>query len=207
MQSGGGVWQAVNSLVRAEGARGLYRGFAVGLVGGVPASCIYFTTFEASNAWLQQRRDRGHLWLPAPACHLAAGLAAEAASCAVFVPVDVLKQRLQVARVHSVRQEALAAVRSAGGLHGLYRGYWATLASFGPFSAIYFALYEKLKQVARDHHHHHHRRGAGGMQPDNRHQADTPLPLAQQLLVAGAAGAAASALTSPLDLVKLRLQA
>ena len=30
------------------------------------------------------------------------------------------------------------------GLRGIYKGYWATLLSFGPFSALYFGLYEKV---------------------------------------------------------------
>ena len=31
------------------------------------------------------------------------------------------------------------------GIAGLYRGYGATLASFGPFSALYFVFYERVR--------------------------------------------------------------
>ena len=32
------------------------------------------------------------------------------------------------------------------GIPGLYRAYMATVMSFGPFSAIYFMVYEELKK-------------------------------------------------------------
>ena len=31
------------------------------------------------------------------------------------------------------------------GLSGLYKGYGATVLSFGPFSGLYFMFYEKIK--------------------------------------------------------------
>ena len=34
------------------------------------------------------------------------------------------------------------------GLGGIYRGYMATLYSFGPFSALYFSFYEEFKTAA-----------------------------------------------------------
>ena len=34
------------------------------------------------------------------------------------------------------------------GARGLYRAYGATVMSFGPFSALYFLFYEKLKEKA-----------------------------------------------------------
>ena len=33
------------------------------------------------------------------------------------------------------------------GVRGLYRAYGATVMSFGPFSALYFLFYEKLKEL------------------------------------------------------------
>jgi len=62
------------------------------------------------------------------------------------VPVDVVKERLQVQRLDMEGKQMSAsatykngwdAVRKISrteGLSGIYRGYGATLASFGPFS-------------------------------------------------------------------------
>jgi hypothetical protein len=192
--SSGGVLGTLSTLLRVEGVRGLYRGFGVAMVGSLPGSCLYFTTYEVV---------KGHLapFLPAVGGHLCAGLAAEAVSCVLFVPVDVVKERMQVQspgeRVyyHNARDAVRQIVGSGEGLGGLYRGYGATLASFGPFSALYFALYEWLKEGAM-----------GGAGSSSTATTPAPLPLGMQMVVAGTAGAGASLLTNPLDLVKLRLQ-
>ena len=85
---------------------------------------------------------------------LTSGMVAEAISCVVFVPVDVVKERLQVQsplsssdpnhKIISYRNsfDALIKISDSEGLRGLYKGYSATLLSYGPYSAIYFMLYE-----------------------------------------------------------------
>ena len=40
---------------------------------------------------------------------------------------------------------AIRQILNTEGVRGLYRAYWATVMSFGPFSALYFLFYEKLK--------------------------------------------------------------
>lgn len=97
----------------------------------------------------------------------------------MFVPVDVIKERMQIQRPTSVLQQSVAntspnALTSAlnggdissmptpykSGMHavrtilkeegvaGIYRGYFITMLSFGPFSALYFVFYEELKAAA-----------------------------------------------------------
>ena len=68
--------------------------------------------------------------------------------------------------------------------------------SFGPFSGLYFALYEQLKAAAE----------ARQPRAQPSAQAQAQLPFAWQVATASAAGAAATIATSPLDLDKLRLQ-
>ena len=81
--------------------------------------------------------------------HFSAGLIAECFSCILWVPIDVIKERLQVQS--SLPQTASSALRYRGnlsaiqtiarteGIRGLYKGYGATVASFGPFSALYLS--------------------------------------------------------------------
>lgn len=80
---------------------------------------------------------------------------------------------------------------STEGIRGIYRGYGATIASFGPFSALYFMLYEQCKGAVMRH--------RGTSEGDQ-------LPFGWQLATACLAGGGASLLTNPLDLTKLRLQ-
>ena len=42
-------------------------------------------------------------------------------------------------------RDAYRQIKQTEGIWGLYRAYGATVASFGPFSALYFLFYEKLK--------------------------------------------------------------
>lgn len=72
-----------------EGIRGFYRGFGAVLVGSIPGSVAYYGAFEAAK-----------LVLP-PGSGLAGGLATGAAAQlvagAIFTPMDIIKERMQVA--------------------------------------------------------------------------------------------------------------
>ena len=76
---------------------------------------------------------------------------AECVACAIFVPVDVIKERRQVqANLGSFKYsndlDAIRQIMKTEGTRGLYRAYGATVMSFGPFSALYFLFYEKFKE-------------------------------------------------------------
>ena len=80
-------------------------------------------------------------------------------SCIVFTPVDVVKERLQVqseqqspsrssqSPSRSKYRDSLDALRTIvreEGWKGIYKGYSATIFSYGPFSASYFVIYEEV---------------------------------------------------------------
>ena len=66
------------------------------------------------------------------------------------MPIDVVKERLQVQKsttsVSSYRNtnDAFRKILQTEGIRGIYKGYGATLLSFGPFSAFYFLFYENV---------------------------------------------------------------
>ena len=182
--------RTLTHVVRSEGVAGLYRGVGVAVVGSGPAACLYLTSYEQYKARLSSLpvlRDR-HRFIP----DFLAGFAAEATSCCLWVPIDVTKERLQVQDV-TVRNryrsspEAVSMLWRHEGFRGMYKGYFSTLASFGPFSALYFMFYEEFKDLYATN------RPSGS-------------PFWQGLLCGGAASALASALTNPMDMAKLRLQ-
>jgi hypothetical protein len=153
---------------------------------------LYFSCYELFKGWAARELPSA----PSAAVHFAAGMLAESVSCVLWVPIDVVKERQQVAVTTAAqhRPSTLNVVRQifrTEGIRGVYRGYAATLASFGPFSALYFVFYERLKAEAEQ---------------ATRTAHGSLLPLPWQVVCASSAGAAASILTSPLDLVKLRLQ-
>eukprot|EP00970_Alexandrium_tamarense_P011326 scaffold2449_cov188-Alexandrium_tamarense.AAC.24 len=147
--------------------------------------------------------------------HFASGVLAEAVACIIYVPVDVIKERMQVqqrvptAATHATQNtqytgslDAFQKIVKTEGMTGIYRGYGATLASFGPFSALYFMFYERCKAWSRDRLLSQSRDGIQINTPVD----DGDLPLAYLVGCSAGAGALASWLTSPLDMAKLRLQ-
>ena len=177
--------QTLSSTYNLEGWRGLYRGFWFTATASLPASCVYFTTQEWS---------RTHVFSNA----LLSGFLAEAVSCVLYVPIDVVKERVQVQRIDTATKEyglryangltAFKAIIAEEGLSGLYKGYFSTLASFGPFSALYFYFYEGYREQITGIY-------------DNK-----PIPAYAFWMGGGLCGAAAAFLTTPLDLIKLRKQ-
>jgi len=202
-------------MLSKEGVWGLYRGFPAVLVGGAPATCIYLTSYEVSKSTMLQSKDGSGLFrhLPVWSIHLACGMFAETVACVVFVPVDVVKERLQVQEAPSPTQtvaserplyknslDALRVITTTEGLKGIYRGYGATLASFGPFSALHFMIYEQLKDAVLS-------RSLPWSTPGNSHKnAKGEVSPGLALACASMSSSAAAWLTSPLDLVKLRMQ-
>ena len=75
---------------------------------------------------------------------------------AAFVcPLDVVKTRLQVARAgagaagYDTLRGSLATVVREEGVRGLYRGLGPTLMALLPNWAVYFSVYERLKERLR----------------------------------------------------------
>eukprot|EP00920_Eleutheroschizon_duboscqi_P030954 GHVT01074978.1.p1 GENE.GHVT01074978.1~~GHVT01074978.1.p1 ORF type:complete len:479 (-),score=98.44 GHVT01074978.1:1171-2607(-) len=190
-----------------------------------------------------------------------AGFMAEAVSCVLWVPIDVCKEQLQTQaelRVtnHRGNLDALRSV-SRQGLRQLYRGYYATLLSFGPQSALYFLFLQILVRKGNELHQGRGHAAAGGAVDDaaraddriqsGRSSAETntaaltsaatgaaptegtgegaeataansvaavvatstgaaALPAVYLLGASAMASAASAWATTPLDLVKLRLQ-
>ena len=82
--------------IKMEGLGGLYRGFAVSLFGSIPAAGLYFGSYEffKKNS-LQYEYFQQHPFIS----YLAGGIFAESIACAIFVPVDVIKERRQVQNI------------------------------------------------------------------------------------------------------------
>eukprot|EP00752_Nemacystus_decipiens_P014686 g13082.t1 len=240
------TWHVLRTTMAAEGIGGLYRGIGAVMVGGVPGMCLYLTTYEATKGFLTDGEAVASDGSRAAAAggmltHLTAGMLAEVVCCVVFVPVDVVKERLQVQRTGVAMPSTLDGVGGGGGvgkapvppyrgsadtlktilrtegLRGIYKGYLATLASFGPFSALYFMFYEQAKAASQtliERQPSFSQKGAnaraqagpGGDNAPGGGKGKGELPVWATLANAAGASALASWLTNPLDLAKLRLQ-
>lgn len=202
VQSGRGAvtsaMQAFRSTLAQGGVSGLYRGIGAVLVGGTPATMIYLTSYEYIKKEVMER------WkgIPEFAVYFWGGMAAEAISCIMFVPVDVVKERMQVYQPHTTSLganndmlyrnswDSFTSIIRTEGLAGIYKGYGATLMSFGPYSALYFVGYEYCRTQL-----------SASLKKDVK-----DLGFMEVLACSATSGSIASYITTPLDLVKLRMQ-
>jgi hypothetical protein len=200
---------------KTEGLRGLYRGFGAVIVGGTPGTMLYLCTYDIAKGRLSrviQGSNDGevqHSLGSDFAIHFSSGIIAEAVACVVYVPVDVIKERLQVQHAsppststtsvvnYRSSWHALQTISQAEGILALYKGYGATLLSFGSYAGLFFLFYERLLKETREY-----------LASDESSFAKVQhnVPFHWTVVCSCTAGAAASFLTSPLDMAKLRLQ-
>lgn len=143
---------------------------------------------------------------------MAGGMFAEAVACALFVPVDVIKERRQVqadlGKYHYKSDlDAIKQIKATEGIRGLYRAYGATVLSFGPFSALYFTFYENIKGAVVKNDPATYLKKVNKEGEDGKKAAHTQdIGFFQSMLCSMLAGGVASVMTNPLDMAKLRLQ-
>jgi len=174
--------RAAKQLVRGGGAR-LWRGVGAVAVACGPAHAVYFGSFEAVRA------AGGDAFL----VNGFAGCVAAIGHDVVMTPADVAKQRLQLG-YHASLLDCVRDVARKGGLAALYRSLPTTLAMNAPYGSISVAVNESLKTRWR----------RSASTTSDRGSVD--LPVHALLASGGLAGAVASLATTPLDVVKTRLQ-
>lgn len=181
-----GVRAAVQEVLHERGLAGFMRGATVIGFGCVPAHIGLFGTYEFARTKLINEKSLEHQPLQMAAC----GAAAAVVHDSILTPHDVIKQRLQLGR-HSGALDCAREAYRAGGLRAFYRSLPATLAMNIPYTGALVAANESLKLAL-------HLR---------RYDVDATLSDASgYFLCAGISGAFAAALTSPLDVVRTRLQ-
>ena len=83
----------ISTIVRKEGFGGFYRGFTFAFFGSIPAGMLYFTFYEFARDTLERHGASSAVTA------LVGGFFAEALSCVLWVPLDVLKERMQTQTV------------------------------------------------------------------------------------------------------------
>ncbi|CAG6015449.1 unnamed protein product [Menidia menidia] len=179
-----GTLDAFIKIVRREGTKALWSGLPPTLVMAVPATVIYFTSYDQLCAVLRVRMGTSAELAP-----LLAGAIARVGSATVISPLELIRTKLQSQR-QSYR-ELSDCIRSAVETEGwlsLWRGLGPTLLRDVPFSAMYWYNYEKGKSWLCEWH-------------------NTSEPTFSITFVSGAlSGSIASIVTLPFDVVKTRRQ-
>ncbi|EFJ37294.1 hypothetical protein SELMODRAFT_437889 [Selaginella moellendorffii] len=206
LQSGFGqnanLVQVSKTIGARDGIRGFYRGVFPGVTGSFVTGATYFGFIETTKDLLQEKRPN----LPTPWALFFAGAAGDALGAVVYVPCEVIKQRMQVQgsrkawetakqqqikapvfQYYSGMFHAARAIHAQEGTRGLYAGLLSTIVRDIPFAGLQIVLYEAFRKTALK-------------------VANGDLSCSQDFLLGGAAGGFSAFLTTPFDVVKTRMQ-
>lgn len=156
------------------------------LVGSGPASALYFGGYKLVGRYLGEHRPE------APFPNAIAGFSAEVLALTVYTPMDVTKQRLQVAPAGTTVGMMLTTLTRERGVRGLWSGYWAGLMVWGPYSAIFFGVYEQVKE--------------GLLSAPRTAPISSGNSNVVEFLAGVSGGAVGAIITQPLDCIKTRVQ-
>jgi len=183
-----GLVDVLRQNYRRYGVPGLYRGLSANMIGIIPEKATKFFVNDLVRGWF-------HCDTKGKGCSIAAEVLAGGAaglSQQIFtVPMELFKIIMQTRKEGEVKANLLTLVTQkirTMGLRGMYTGTAATLLRDIPFSCIYFSLYGKLKR-------------------DLENKQHRPLRAHQRLYASTIAGVLASALATPMDVIKTRRQA
>lgn len=148
------AFSVFRGILKTDGIPGLYRGFGTVITGAIPARIIFLTALETTKVAAFQMTEPLKLSETSQAA-LANGIAGMMGSLsaqAVFVPVDVVSQKLMVQGYsgHATYNGGLDVVRKvvkADGIRGLYRGFGLSVMTYSPSSAVWWASYGSSQRL------------------------------------------------------------
>ena len=186
---------AYKTIIKEEGFRGLYSGYSPALLGSFPSTAAFFGTYEFCK-----RKFIGDFHINEGVSYFVSGILGDLMSSVFYVPSELLKTRLQLqGRFNNPFTKgsgynyrgllnAVSSIARTEGLSTFSFGYKETMFRDLPFSAFQFAFYENFRQLAIYSH------------------GSNDLPISLELFTGALAGGLAGTITTPLDVIKTRIQ-
>lgn len=200
-----GVIRTLLSIARVEGRAGLYAGLKPTLLQAIPNTAIYFTAYDEISTRLRQNHAdaneasdkddaKRQVYIP-----LVAGATARFMSSVVTAPLELvrIRQASAAGNSHGVLKEFKLLLRMNGPL-ALYSGLAPMVMRDVPFSALYFLGLETFKNVLSD--------SSWGVGEERCMNTPVNVQIMHTFVAGGCAGAIATVLTTPFDVVKTRIQ-
>ncbi|KAI4352401.1 hypothetical protein L6164_006658 [Bauhinia variegata] len=199
------AFSVMKGLLRTDGVPGLYRGFGTVITGAIPARVIFLTFLETTkvSAFRLLEPFRLSETTQAAIANGVAGMTSSLLAQSVFVPMDVVSQKLMVQGYaghvkYSGGLDVARKVIRSDGIRGLYRGFGLSVMTYSPSSAVWWASYGSSQRFIWRF-------------LENGTTNEEAIPSVQKIMLVQAAGgiiagATASCFTTPLDTIKTRLQ-
>ncbi|KAK3848657.1 MAG: mitochondrial carrier domain-containing protein [Linnemannia gamsii] len=225
------VFKVIKNVYRKNGFRALFAGSAIFTAGVTTTKILQFATYDYSA---QKIKEQNYFGFPIlKNSHVLSGILGTFSAVVTtffIVPFDMVSQQITIAKAGTLPNasdlplyvtgsneplerpspmtisQSLRAQFRQEGLRFLFRGYYASLLSTGPFFAAYFPAYEISRVWVKDGIDYIREVGAA------RSPNPNPFPPASshQFLISSIAGSIASLagvfVSSPADMVKTRVQ-
>lgn len=183
-------------MIHQEGVTSFWKGFGTQTAGTIPTRVIYYTCYEIVSQQLNKiakKTNFDNSYTEFTNDCLAGG-AAELVSACIWIPFDIVVQRLQIQgpllKGQSPRYtgpiDAVRKILQYEGLEGLFRGYGPTLATFIPYGAVSFGVYQLTKK--------------------HINSVSNDGSLVVNVISGFIAGVVAATVTNPMDVAKTRIQ-
>ncbi|XP_014489210.1 PREDICTED: solute carrier family 25 member 40-like [Dinoponera quadriceps] len=148
-----GTIDALIKISKTEGFTSLWSGLSPTLVLAVPATVIYFVSYEQLRLYLKDTYNKKFkkktdnteqpFWIP-----IFAGSTARIWAATIVSPVELVRTKMQSQKLsYAELTQALKIVVKYSGVSGLWMGLSSTLLRDVPFSAIYWLNYETIKNI------------------------------------------------------------
>jgi len=169
------------TVTATQGVKGLWRGTTASLWRQVPGIAIFYTIIESSPS--KTRAER-----------LKTGFIARTTATTLLLPLVVIKTKIEFG-ISTGMADATREIYRQNGVKGFWKGLLPTLARDGPYAALFFVFYREIQTaVGVDRNNDFiQRNGLFAWQVTNFTCALT-------------AGAAATILTQPADVLRCHLQ-
>ncbi|XP_070016474.1 uncharacterized protein [Nicotiana sylvestris] len=209
------ILQMIRTVWVTNGLTGFYRGVTPGVTGSLATGATYFGVIESTKKWVEE----SHPSLSGHWAHFIAGAIGDTLGSFIYVPCEVIKQRMQVQGTskywasvalkdgscvtqgpnmygyYSGMFQAGCSIWKEQGPKGLYAGYFSTLVRDVPFAGLMVTFYEALKSMTE----------YGKLKWFNNLSYHSNGSI-EGLLLGGLAGGLSAYVTTPLDVIKTRLQ-
>ncbi|XP_023247859.1 solute carrier family 25 member 40 isoform X2 [Copidosoma floridanum] len=144
-----GTLDAMIKISQKEGIRSLWSGLSPTLVLAVPATIVYFVSYEQLRLYFKNVGYKEQpFWIP-----VVAGSTARIWAATLVSPLELIRTKMQSQKLsYAEITQALRIVVQQSGVRGLWMGLSSTLLRDVPFSALYWFSYESIKKMVRDSH-------------------------------------------------------
>ena len=137
------MYDALSTIYRTEGGRGLVTGFGATLARDVPFSAVYFAVYTQLKQTMAETESPHHSVLRSFCCGLVAGTVASI----ITQPADVIKTSLQLFPTeynHRKTGETLRSIHQRLGFRGYFAGLMPRLVRRTLIAAMSWTVYDKV---------------------------------------------------------------